>query len=307
MKVSIIGTGHVGTAIAFALVAKGACSELFLVNRTRRKAEGEAADLQHAAAFSSRSMRIASGDISQTQNSHVVVLSVSAPRDVTKAADAARKAQVRDNWQLIQPLMPELVRVNPDAVFLVVSNPVDALTYLTWRVSGLAPQRVIGTGTLIDSARFRSYLSQHMQIHPDDIRAYVLGEHGDTQFPALSVAATGGERFDRDPAIAQMFERTVTSGHEVYAIKGYTNYAIALASTMIIESILLDSHRTMPVSTLIQGLHDVTEVCLSVPAVIGRQGVVRQLTPHLDTEEIQAFRTCGRSVKSVIELAQGIP
>ncbi len=300
MKVSIVGTGHVGTAIAFALVTKGTCQDLVLVNRTRRRAEGEAADLQHAAAFSSRAMRIAAGDVSQTAGSDVVVLAMSTSTDGKVSGDEARKSLMRGNSQLMRQVLPELVSSSPEAVFLVVSNPVDALTYLAWQISGLSPRRVIGTGTLIDSARFRSYLSQHMHIHPDDIRAYVLGEHGDTQFPAMSVAATGGERLDQDPAIEQLFQRTVDSGHEVFAIKGYTNYAIALASVMIIESILLDSHRTLPVSTLIEGFLGVEDVCLSIPVVLGRQGIVRHLVPHFSPAEAAAFQACAASVKAVI-------
>lgn len=300
MKLSIIGTGHVGMAIAYAVVIKGLCQDLILVNRTRRKAEGEAVDLQHAAAFGSRAMRVAAGDIHDTSGSDVVVLTLSAPRSANAQADAARRAQLKENCQLVREIMPQLVTASPQAIYLIVTNPVDAMTYVAWQCSGLPPERVIGTGTLIDSARFRSYLSQHMHIHPDDIRAYVLGEHGDTQFPAISVAATGGERFDTDPAIARLFERTVASAHEVYAIKGYTNYAIGLASAMIIESILLDGQRTLPVSTLIQDFHGVKDVCLSIPVVIGRQGVQRRLVPHFSPDEVAAFQACAASVKSAI-------
>ncbi len=265
MKLSIIGAGHVGTAIAYVAVVKGLCQELLLVNRTRRKAEAEAVDLQHATAFSSRSMQVRAGDLSDTSASDMVVLTMSAPTRTGETGDAARKALGKDNCQLIRELMPKLVAFSPEAVFLVVTNPVDAMTYLAWQCSGLPPERVIGTGTQIDSARFRAYLSEHMGIHPDDIRAYVLGEHGDTQFPALSVAATGGERLDADPAISRLFQRTVASGHEVYAMKGHTNYAIGMASAMVIESVLMDAHRTLPVSTLIQNFHGVSDVCLSIP------------------------------------------
>lgn len=299
MKLSIIGTGHVGAAIAYATVIKGLCQDLVLVNRTRRKAEGEAADLQHAAAFGSRAMRVSAGELADTRLSDVVVLTASAPRDAAIQGHAARSAQAAENCRLVRETIPRLVEMSPEAVFLIVTNPVDVMTYIAWQCSGLPSERVIGTGTLIDSARFRAYLSQHMHIHPDDIRAYVLGEHGDTQFPALSVAATGGERFDTDPAIAQLFERTVASAHEVYAIKGYTNYAIGMASAMIIESILMDSHRTLPVSTLIQGFHGVQDVCLSIPAVIGRRGVERRLFPHFSETEAAAFKACAESVRKM--------
>ncbi len=199
MKLSIIGTGNVGAAIAYAAVIKGLCREVVLVNRTRRKAEGK----RRLAARGRIWFTSHAGDGRRDRDtglSDVVVLTASAPRDATIQGHAARNAQAVDNGKLVRELMPQLVDASPDAVFLIVTNPVDVMTYVAWRCSGLPAERVIGTGTLIDSARFRAYLSQHMHIHPDDIRAYVLGEHGDTQFPALSVAATGGERFDTDPA-----------------------------------------------------------------------------------------------------------
>lgn len=297
MKVSIIGMGHVGSTVAFALVVKGLCDDIVLVNRTHRKAEGEAADLQHAAAFVNRAISIVAGDIDATAKSDVVIFCVSAPVD---ANYRDRSMLAPANAALLRLWIKPLVDRSPNCILIIVTNPVDAMTYLAWKLSGLPPERVIGTGTLIDSARFRSYLSQHLQIHPDDIRAYVLGEHGATQFPALSVAATGGARIDNDLAIPALFERTTSSAHEIFEIKGYTNYAIALATAMIVESVLLDSHRTLPVSVLLQGFEGQHDVCLSIPAVIGRAGVVRQLHPKLSPEESQSFRLSADTVRAVI-------
>ena len=296
MKVSIIGTGHVGATVAFSLVVKGLCDDLVLVNRTHRKAEGEAADLQHAAAFVTRAISIVAGDVDATANSDVIVFSVSAPAD---ANFRDRSLLAAGNAKLLREWIPQLVERSPNCVLIMVTNPVDVMTYLALQLCDLPPERVIGTGTLIDSARFRSYLSEHLQIHPDDIRAYVLGEHGATQFPALSVAATGGARIDNDPNIARMFERTISSAHEIFEIKGYTNYAIALATSMIVESVLHDSHRTLPVSVLMQGFEDQRDVCLSIPAVIGRSGVIRQLHPKLSEEESRLFRLSADAVRSV--------
>ncbi len=297
MKVSILGTGHVGATIAFSLVVKGLCDDIVLVNRTHRKAEGEAADLQHAAAFVPRAISITAGHIAETANSDVVVVCVSTPTD---ANSHDRNAHAEANAALLREWIRPLAERSPECVMVIVTNPVDAMTYLALQLSGLPPERVIGTGTLIDSARFRSYLSEHLQIHPDDIRAYVLGEHGETQFPALSVAATGGARIDNDPTIASLFERTVSSAHEIFAIKGYTNYAIALATSMIVESVLHDSHRTLPVSTLLQGFEGQHDVCLSVPAVIGRKGVIRQLHPTFTPEESKLFRHSADAVRHII-------
>lgn len=302
MKVSIIGAGHVGATVAFAILMKGICDEIVLVNRTRRRAEGEAADLQHASAFVSRAVAVRAGELDDTANSDVLIMSASAPSKHAsdEPVNTSRAAHAKENSELLRTWIRPLVDLSPKAVLVIVTNPVDAMTYLAWQLSGLPSHRVIGTGTLIDSARFRSYLSEHLRIHPDDIRAYVMGEHGDTQFPALSVAATGGERIDHDPVIPELFQKTVSSAHEIFSIKGYTNYAIALATSMIVESVLLDSHRTLPVSTLIQGFEGVEGVCLSIPSVIGRSGVVRQLYPQLSEVESLQFRLSAQEVRGVI-------
>lgn len=168
MKVSIIGTGHVGATVAFSLVVKGLCDDLVLVNRTHRKAEGEAADLQHAAAFVSRAINVTAGDLDATAGSDVIVFSVSAPADVNFRD---RSLLATGNAKLLREWIPQLAERSPDCVLIMVTNPVDVMTYLALQLCDLPPERVIGTGTLIDSARFRSYLSDHLQIHPDDIRA----------------------------------------------------------------------------------------------------------------------------------------
>jgi len=297
VKASIFGTGHVGATVAFSLVVQGTCDEIVLVNRTQRKAEGEAADLQHAAAFVKRVISITAGDIDATANSDVIILCASAPQGQN---GPGRSNLAEANAVLFREWIEPLVRRSPNCVLVIVTNPVDVMTYLAWQLSGLPPERVIGTGTLIDSARFRSYLSEHLQIHPEDIRAYVLGEHGATQFPALSVAATGGASIDNDPTIAQLFERTVSSAHEIFEIKGYTNYAIALATNLLVESILNDRHYTLPVSTLLDGFEEQHNVCLSIPCVIGRTGVVRQLHPKLSPKESDLFRACAEKVRSEI-------
>ncbi|MDZ7736498.1 MAG: hypothetical protein U5P41_10620 [Gammaproteobacteria bacterium] len=192
--------------------------------------------------------------------------------------------------------MPELAKNSPDAVFVVLTNPVDIMTYHTIRLSGFPPRRVIGTGTLIDSARFREMLSDEIGIDPDDLRAYILGEHGPHQFPALSQAQVGGERIDDNEHRRQMFRDAVEAGHNVLRAKGYTNYAIAMAASLIIEAIVHDTRRTMPVSTLIDGWLDVADVCLSLPVVIGRSGITRVLHPELDASEREAFRQAAVAV-----------
>lgn len=301
MKVSVVGVGRVGATIALALVAKGSVDQLVLANRTLERAQGEAKDLLHASAFVPRPMHITAGWIDETQDSDIVVVCASAPADgdVKKRGDLGVK-----NAALFDELIPQLAHKSPLAVLLVVSNPVDVLTYRALKLSGFAPARVMGTGTLIDSARYRSLLSAAEGIHPADIRAYILGEHGDSQFPAISLASTGGERLIDDPKNQRIFEETVRTGYEVYRTKGYTNNAIALAVAMVVESIADDLRHTMPLSVLIDGYQGVSELCLSVPVVVGRGGIVRKLNPQLSEREAEAFRHSARVVAEAIAASE---
>lgn len=296
-KLSIIGTGHVGATTAFAVLIRELVDTMVLVNRTRDTAEAEAADLRHAAAFVPRAIHVTAGDIADTRGSDVVVLTLSVP---TSHDFKSRSELASGNVELFRRWVPPLAAASPDAVIVVVTNPVDVMTYVTWKLSGLDPARVLGTGTLIDSARFRSYLSDYLKIHPDDIRAYILGEHGETQFPALSVAATGGRTLDVDPMIESLFARARAAGIEVFRRKGFTNYAIAMATVMIIEAIIHDSRRTLPVSTLARGFQGVDDLCLSVPAIVGAGGVQRILNPALSAEEGERFRASAAEVRNVL-------
>ncbi len=298
MKVSIVGVGRVGATLAFALVTRGLAEELLLVSRSRATAEAEAQDLMHASAFTAERVTVRAGELADTRGSDLVILSASVPQrsDITSRAELAA-----DNARLLEEIVPPVVQGSPNAVLLVVTNPVDAMAYHVWRLSGFEPARVLGTGTLVDSARFRALLSEQWQIHPDDVRAYILGEHGDSQFPALSMSMTGGLPIEQNTLAEQMFQRTVRAGYEIMRTKGYTNYAIALAASLVVESIVRDAWRTMPVSTLIEGYCGVQDVFLSVPAVIGRGGVLRRLEPPLTEQESAAFRRSAAAVRSMIE------
>ncbi|MEL6108455.1 MAG: lactate dehydrogenase, partial [Planctomycetota bacterium] len=217
----------------------------------------------------------------------------------------SRNELAEGNLGLLKEWIPALAEASPDAVFVMITNPVEAMSYYAWKLSGLRSRQFIGTGTLIDSARWRSMLSQYLGIHPDDVRAYILGEHGDTQFPALSVSATGGKKIDADPMIFQLFERSRGAGLAVYQRKGYTNYAIAQAATLMIQTVLRDGKRTIPISTLVEDYHGISDVFLSVPAVVGRAGVLRLLKPQLDPSEIEKLAISAKAIRSVIDRLDG--
>lgn len=207
MKISVVGIGRVGSSVAFALTMRELCKELVLVSRSGEKAQAEAMDLAHTAALGETLMTIRAGDASDVAGSDLIVLCASAP--LRAGEHVSRMDLARDNWSLYGELVPELVRHAPDAIYLVVANPVDVLTYRTLKVSGIDPARVIGSGTIIDSARYREVIARQTGIHPMDIRAYVLGEHGDSQFPAVSIASVAGEFADSASSQVGLFREAV--------------------------------------------------------------------------------------------------
>lgn len=302
MKVSIIGIGKVGQSIGYALTLFEACSELVLVNRTHEKAIAEALDLTHAAALGQGRITIRAGRAEDTAGSDIILLCNSIPSDPVNMKN--RLDLAKGNWDLFAQVVPPLVKHSPDAIFVIVSNPCDVLTYATLELTKLPPTRVFGTGTLIDSARYRSIIARETGVHPMDIRAYILGEHGDSQFPAMSIASIGGERATKPSSQWQHFEEAVRSAYDIFSVRGYTDYAIARAASLIVKAITTDSRHTYPVTSRIAGQWGVADVCLSLPCVLGREGIVRTLTPDLNDNEITQFRNSAAVVKAAITSCQ---
>lgn len=302
MKLSIIGPGKVGMAAAYDINQRGLVREMVLVARDRARAEGEALDLQHAQAFLPVQTRVRAGGTEDTRGSGILLICASAP--LAPGSDS-RLALGPANTRLFEELLPPLLDASPDALVVVVSNPVDVLTWQALRISGLPPARVFGTGTLLDSARFRRALSDELGIHPNDLRAYILGEHGDSQFPAMSTAMAGAERIDDTPARRETFAGTVRSGMEIMRRKGHTSFGIAAAVSAIVESIVRDERRTMPLSVRIDGFCGERDVCLSLPVVVGEGGIEKVLTPALNEAERAAFRHSAAVVREAIAACGG--
>ncbi|MEM8872810.1 MAG: lactate dehydrogenase [Planctomycetota bacterium] len=296
MKISVIGMGRVGSATAFALVTRGVPSELICVGSTPESVEGDVVDLQHASAFI-RPMRICAGTIEETAGSNIII--VAACRATDSGGDRLHAAA--PNAALLREIIPPLVKASPNAIFLILSNPVDVATYVALKASRLSPRQVFGTGTLIDTGRFRALLSAETGVNAQDIRAYILGEHGESQFPALSVASAGGVKFKGgDARVQEIFEQARKAGWNVFEKKGYTNYAIAMSAMLICDAIDHDSRAIMPVSTYVDGFHGVRDVCLSLPCVIGRHGVEQVLPIDLDESETKQLRTSAAVLRKVI-------
>lgn len=284
--------------LAYTLMLRGAAREIVLVGANRAKAEGEATDLMHAQAFLQIPVQVRAGDLADCEGSEVVAICASVP---TPHGLTSRNALAEGNVRLMRQILPEIARHAPDTKLVMVSNPVDVLTWQALQLTGFPPERVMGTGTLLDSIRFREMLSEMIGIHPDDLRAYILGEHGEHQFPAMSVAQAGGERIDDTPQRRALCDKAAHAGIDVFRKKGNTCYAIGQAATYVIESILLDERRTVPLSVKIDGFLGVEGVCLSLPVVVGKRGVERVLHPDLSPIEAGQFRAAAQAVKEVIE------
>jgi len=295
LKVAIIGLGKVGATIAFTLLFQGFADTIFLVSRDEKRAWGEKYDLLHAQAFLNHQTKIVTLPLEEVTESDLIILTASIP----VVNMTSRLELLEGNVTLFKSIIPPLARQNPQAIFIVITNPVDIMTYLTVKLSGFPSSRVIGTGTLIESGRFRSLIGLYSGIHPGDVHAYLLGEHGEETFPVFSSAQVGGKKLTRTlpvcrrecprKTIQEVFEEAKGGGMEVYHHKGYTNYAISLACLTLIEAIVKDSGKILPVSTLLEGQYGIHGVCLSLPAVIGREGILKTLDLDLTPEEIQAL------------------
>lgn len=302
MKITVHGLGRVGSTLAYTVLLKGLCDELALVTRDADKARGDGLDLRHASAFTSRPVRVTFGDLDVTSGSDILALCASTP---TPADMKDRRELARPNAELFDTIVPPLLERSPHAVIVILSNPVDALTHRVLEKTGLPANRVVGAGTLVDSMRFRELLAEQVGIHPDDLRAYILGEHGEAQFPAWAAAEAGGEPIEHRPERDKLFEQSRQSGFDIFHAKGYTNYAIASAGAFILEAIAFDTRRVIPVSLRVDGFHGIDDVCLSLPAVVGRKGVHRVLHPELDEEEVQRLYAAADAVRETLALMDG--
>jgi L-lactate dehydrogenase len=298
MKIALVGLGRVGSTLAYTLVLRGLADELVLLDRSHDIVIGETLDLQHAQAFTDQPMDVRPGEVGDTANSDIIILACSVPWN---QAYTSRFDIGRDNLKLFREIVPPLAQASPNAKVLVITNPVDVMTYHTIQLTGFSPKRVFGTGTLIDSARLRTMLSTRLGIHPDDLRAYVLGEHGDTQFPLFRMAMAGGARITEDESTQEIFRDARRAGFDVVHKKGHTNYAIAMAAALIVEAIAWDTRRTMPLSVLIDGFLGAQDVCLSLPVVLGENGITQVLTPDFGPNEVDAFRGCAAIVRAAID------
>jgi L-lactate dehydrogenase len=305
-KLAVVGAGAVGATVAYAALMRGAARTVALYDVNRAKVEAEALDLGHGIQFMPMAEVVGSDDIAVCADADVVVVTAGAKQKPGQTRLDLAEATIG----LTRGLLPRLVDVAPDAVFIMVTNPVDIVTYAALKLSGLPPARMFGSGTVLDSSRLRYLVAQHTGVAVHNVHAYMVGEHGDSEFPLWSSAAIGGVpllewRGSRSagpltPDVRERISRQVIdSAYQIIAGKGATNYAVALAASRIIEAILKDERRVMPVSSLLDGYHDVRDICLSVPTVVGRGGADRQLEVPMSPDEVAGLRRSGEALRAV--------
>jgi len=303
-KIAVVGAGSVGTASAYALMISGLVSELTLVDIDRKKAEGEAMDLAHGASFISP-INIYAGEYEDCQNADIIVFTAG----VSQKPGQTRLDLIQKNLAVLREVLPRIISPGSGSILLMVSNPVDVLTYAALRITGLTPNRVLGSGTVLDSSRFRYKISEKCQVEARNIHAYVVGEHGDSEVPLWSLANIAGlpvEDFCRMHGIPCLDREGVSSqvrkaGYEIINRKGATYYAIGLAVRRICESIIRDENSILTVSGLLDGEYGLRDVCLSLPSIVNRAGRVRALEVPLSEQERTALLKSAGLLREALE------
>uniref|UniRef100_A0A8D2D5K9 L-lactate dehydrogenase n=1 Tax=Sciurus vulgaris TaxID=55149 RepID=A0A8D2D5K9_SCIVU len=291
-KITIIGSGAVGMACAICILLKDLADELALVDVAVDKLKGETMDLQHGSLFFSTSKIVSGKDYKVSENSKLVIVTAGARQNEGES----RLDLVQRNVAIMKSIIPSIVRYSPDCKMLIVSNPVDILTYVVWKISGLPASRVIGSGCNLDSARFRYLIGEKLGVHPTSCHGWIIGEHGDSSVPLWSgVNVAGVPLKSLHPDLGTdsdkeqwktIHKQVVESAYEVLKLKGYTSWAIGLSVTDLAGSILKNLRRVHPVSTMVKGLYGIKEeIFLSIPCILGRNGISDIVKVNLNSQE----------------------
>jgi len=304
-KISIVGAGNVGATFAYALLLSGLCSEIILIDQDPMKAEGEVMDLNHAVPLA-HPTRIRVGDYRDCASSAITVITAG----TAQRPGETRLDLVKRNAAIFQKIIPQVVKNNPDGILLITTNPVDILSHISMKLSGLPDHKVLGSGTILDTARFRYLLGQHFNLDARSVHAFIIGEHGDSEVPVWSLANIAGmpiEQYCRangcdcnETTRNDIYLQTRNAAYQIIERKGATYYAIASGLVRIVESILRDQHTILSVSTHIKGLYDIKDVFLSLPCVINRNGIDRIIQLPLDQSEISALQQSAKALKDVM-------
>lgn len=295
-KVILIGTGMVGMSYAYALLNQNACDELVLLDIDRQRAEGEAMDLNHGLAFSGSHMKIYAGDYRDCANADIVVICAG----VAQKPGESRLDLLQRNTRVCQSIIDPVTESGFNGIFLVATNPVDIMTRVTCALSGFNPRRVLGTGTALDTARLRYLLGEYFSVDPRNIHAYVMGEHGDSEFvpwsqamlatkPILSICEESGGRFCAED-MEKITEEVRGAAQKIITAKKATYYGIGMALVRITRAIFGNESSVLTVSAMLRGEYGQSDVFVGAPCIVGRNGIQRTLTLSLNEEELEKFR-----------------
>jgi L-lactate dehydrogenase len=310
-RVAIVGVGNVGATFAYALLMSGLAAEIVLIDANHARAEGEAMDLNHAVPFT-HPTRVWAGDYTNCAGAAVTVLTAGAGQKPGET----RLDLIKKNAAIWKSIVPQVVQHNPDGILLVATNPVDILTYAALQLSGLPANRVIGSGTILDTARFRYLLSQHFEVDARSVHAYIIGEHGDSEVPVWSLANIAGMRLPEfckaqgiaydEAAMEKIFVNTRDAAYHIIERKGATYYAVAAGLIQITRAILRNERSVLSVSSPIGEYYGIGQVCFSLPTVIDRGGVEKVLHLELSPQEVEKLRHSAdvlRNLAASLELA----
>jgi L-lactate dehydrogenase len=306
-KISIIGAGAVGSTFAFRLMLSGLVKEIALVDKDIKKAQGQVMDLNHGLMFASPA-DIYATDFSGTKNSNIVVITAGAKQ----SPGQSRLDLVQKNTDIFKNILPQIAKHAPEAIILIVTNPVDILTYVALKILKYPQEKIFGSGTVLDTSRFRYLISSHCGVDPRNVHAYIIGEHGDTELPVWSNANIGGmllkdycpicnKHCEYRDVLGKIFDKVKKSAYEIIDKKGATYYAIALALEKIVDTVIRNNNSILPVSTLIDDYYEINDVCLGIPAMVNNKGIDRILKIKLSEEEQNNLKQSAKALKGVIK------
>ncbi len=301
-KVVIIGAGLVGSTFAYSLMINGVVSEIAIIDVNQERLAGEVMDLNHGISFV-RPVQVKAGDYTDCADADIIVIAAGA----NQKPGETRIDLLNRNVAIFQQIIDQIKAVGTEAILLIATNPVDIMTYVTLQLSGFPSFRVIGSGTVLDSSRFRYLISKHCQVDVSNVHAYIIGEHGDTEVPVWSLANIAGLRIDTYCPICQkqcndfpkeaIFNEVKNSAYTIIKGKGATYYAIGLALVEIVESILRNEYSVLAVSSLFKGEYGIENVCLSIPSVVSRRGVEKKVILDLAPAELAGLQKSAQTLK----------
>lgn len=306
-KIAIIGCGFVGSACAFALMQSGLFSEMVLIDSNNQRAEGEALDISHGLPFS-KPMQIYSGTYDDITDAGIIAITAGAGQKPGES----RLELVHKNVEIFKSIIPEISKRNYKGILLIVSNPVDIMTYTALKLSGLPSNQVFGSGTVLDTARLKYLLGEHLGVDARSVHAFILGEHGDSEIAAFSSANVSGIELKKfcdfacktdkhEEAMKEIAEDVKLSAYEIIKKKGATYYGIAMSVRRICEAIILDQKSILPISCLQSGKNGIENVALSMPMIVGKHGAERSVEISLNEEERQAIKSSADMLKEIIK------